>query len=123
MLKARPKQDLRPRVLPWSNAVTPNDGFGENQGINDNNDGTVSKVVLNQGIKDTGINGADSTELVYDHKDTPGTKTTCTNGIEDTSMEVTYNELYNTNQATNLYSVQVEYVGPTQTPQNTEPLN
>ena len=28
-------------------------------------------------------------------------------------MEVTYNELYNsTNQATNLYSVQVEYIGP-----------
>ena len=116
MSKARPKQDL--------NAVTPNDGFGENHGINDNNDGTVSKVALNQGIKDTGINRADSTKLVYDHKDTPCTKTTCTNGIEDTSMEVTYNELYNsTNQAANLYSVQVEYVGPTQTPQNTEPLN
>ena len=32
-------------------------------------------------------------------------------------MEVTYNELYNsTNQATNLYSVQVEYVGPIRTP-------
>lgn len=63
-------------------------------------------------------------EQVYDHKDTPRTKTTCTNGIEDTSMEVMYNELYNsTNQATNLYSVQVEYEGPTQTPQNTEPLN
>nr|POE88713.1 hypothetical protein CFP56_55445 [Quercus suber] len=117
MSKARPKQDLRLRVPPRSNAVTPNNGFGENYRSNDNNDGMVSKAALNQRIKDNGINGADSTELVYDHKDTPCTKTTCTNGIEDMGMEVTYNELYNSiNQAANLYSVQVEYVGPTQTP-------
>lgn len=45
MSKARPKQDLRPRVPPRSNAVTPNNGFGENYRINDDNDGTVSKVV------------------------------------------------------------------------------
>lgn len=39
-------------------------------------------------------------------------------------MEVTYEDFSNsTTQAENLYTVQVEYVGPTPTPQNFKPLN
>ena len=45
------------------------------------------------------------------------------NGTDFTDMEVTYNELYNPiNQAANLYSVQVDYVGPSQNPPNIEPI-
>lgn len=115
------ENNLRPTVSLPRKEVTPVNGAGVNHGINDDITEAITETAENPGNKTMGIKRADPTELLFPRKENPSIE--CMNGNDFTGMEVTYNELYNpVNQAANLYSVQVDYVVPSQNLPNIEPI-
>lgn len=110
-LEPSSENNLRPNVSLPRKKVTSVNGARVNRGVNDDITEAVTETAENPGNKIMGIKQADPTEMLFPHKENPSIE--CMNGTDFTGMDITYNELYNPiNQAANLYSVQVDYVGP-----------